>query len=528
MKRFTLLYIIIFTMSQLTMSQYKLYVNFKDGTNVSYIASTVDNITIQQENSNEQPEEVHDYVDLGLPSGTLWATMNIGAESPEDMGDHFMWGELEVRTDFSDNEYKWSGRSRYEIKKYCTNEYYGQVDNKMVLDLEDDVAHVNWGGYWRMPTRKEYKELLDNNNCTWTWVTKNGVEGYEVTSNKNGNSIFLPTSGYKFSSQWAYQGYYGNYWSSTLDIRDNTGAYYFYFIPSVHAENNNYRTYGHVVRPVIPAINKYTISFNANGGEGTMSSLEVKYAEYTKLPACSFVREGYEFIGWKMISNENGLLFEDETSLSTCEDLVLYAQWLPKNVTYSTHEGYKYVDLGLSVKWATMNIGAESPEDYGDYIAWGALSEDDPYPWGLDEECIRYCADSEEYTDDLIRLYHSDDAASYNWGGNWRMPTSEEFMELIRECVWTYATRNGIRGYIVSSKVNDNYIFLPAGGTYKGSDAGLVGCYWTNTASAREGNNNSANAFSFEIGSIEIDYYFHEYEYYRDTPMSIRPVLQYY
>jgi hypothetical protein len=100
------------------------------------------------------------------------------------------------------------------MTKYCTDSSYGTVDNKAVLDPADDVAHVKWGGTWRMPTLDEQKELL--NNCTWDWITKNGVNGYKVIGS-NGNSIFLPAAGYRKYTVVCYSGSYGNYWSSSLD-----------------------------------------------------------------------------------------------------------------------------------------------------------------------------------------------------------------------------------------------------------------------------------------------------------------------
>ena len=104
------------------------------------------------------------------------------------------------------------------MTKYCTDSYYGTVDNKTTLEPGDDVAHVKWGGSWRMPTLAEQRELL--NNCTWTWSTLNGVNGYRVTG-PNGNSIFLPAAGYRFDTRGDYQGSDGYYWSSSLSGDSN-------------------------------------------------------------------------------------------------------------------------------------------------------------------------------------------------------------------------------------------------------------------------------------------------------------------
>ena len=191
----------------------------------------------------------HEYVDLGLPSGLLWATCNVGADSPEDYGDYFAWGETTTKSTYDYSTYKWchDSPSTTLITKYCTKSSYGTVDNKTVLDPEDDAAHANWGGAWRMPTREEMDEL--KNNCGWTWTTQGGKNGYRVTG-PNGSSIFLPAAGFYDDSSLYDAGFYGNYWSSSLYTDDPNGAYYLYFhsgYVDMFADNRNY---GHSVRPV--------------------------------------------------------------------------------------------------------------------------------------------------------------------------------------------------------------------------------------------------------------------------------------
>ena len=168
----------------------------------------------------------HAYVDLGLPSGLLWATCNIGASSPEDYGDYYAWGETETKSNYSWSTYKWCNGSFTTMTKYCTSSSYGTVDNKTTLELSDDVAHVKWGGSWRMPTYAEQTEL--RTNCTWTWTTQNGKNGYKVTGT-NGNSIFLPAAGYRGGTGLNLAGSDGDYWSSSLCSSDPTLAYFLYF-----------------------------------------------------------------------------------------------------------------------------------------------------------------------------------------------------------------------------------------------------------------------------------------------------------
>ena len=188
----------------------------------------------------------HEYVDLGLPTGIKWATCNVGATKPEEYGGYYAWGETEEKENYEWSTYKWWNVTSNTITKYCINSRYGTVDNKTVLDLEDDVANVKWGGDWRMPTLEEQKELCTS--CTWTWTSLNGVNGYTVTG-PNGNSIFLPAAGNRNGTYLNYSGSSSYYWSSSL--YDNSGyAYYLYFDSGDYDWSNNSRYYGRSVRPV--------------------------------------------------------------------------------------------------------------------------------------------------------------------------------------------------------------------------------------------------------------------------------------
>ena len=187
-------------------------------------------------------------VDLGL--SVKWACCNVGATNPEEYGGYYAWGETEEKSDYSPDTYKWYkyDGSDYSITKYCTDSYYGRVDNKTVLDPEDDVAHVKWGSSWRMPTSGEQKELL--NECTWKWTELNGVNGYRVTG-PNGNSIFLPAAGYRSGAGLGGRGTFGYYWSSSLGYMYSSGyAYYLDFVDDNHYWGLDTRSGGQSVRPV--------------------------------------------------------------------------------------------------------------------------------------------------------------------------------------------------------------------------------------------------------------------------------------
>ena len=200
---------------------------------------------------------VPEYVDLGLPSGTLWATYNIGATSPEDYGDYFAWGETEGyndgKTTFDWSTYKWCEGSESTMTKYCTDSSYGYngfTDEKTELDLEDDAAYVNWGPAWRMPSDEQLKELVNESNTIVEWTTQNGVNGYKITGKTNGNSIFLPAAGYREDSSPFRAGSYGVYWSRTLYSDGPYLACYLYFNSSFIDLYRDYRYYGRSVRPV--------------------------------------------------------------------------------------------------------------------------------------------------------------------------------------------------------------------------------------------------------------------------------------
>ncbi len=465
-----------------TPAQMIMRVELRGGRQMDIPVSSVIRISWYSDESNEPsaPEEV-EAVDLGLPSGTLWANMNIGAESPEDFGDYFAWGETkpyyaeghsqddpcsnwneDKSAGYSWNSYQWYNGSNDSMIKYCID------DNKTILDLEDDAANANWGEDWRMPTREELDEL--NRFCTWTWtITKSGVLGHIVTSKKNGNSIFLPAAGYREDDRLNSAFIGGYYWSSSLSATS-------YVIANV-------------------------LQFAPTGGGNNF------YDRFAGLPVRA-VRSGKQDISPKVP---------------------------------------EAVDLGLpsGIKWANMNIGAESPEDYGDYFAWGETepyyveghSQDNPcsnwkpgksdgYDWGSykwfngsDDSMTRYCADDNKTILDL-----EDDAANANWGGNWRMPTIEEMKELKNYCTWTWTTLNGVEGYIVSSKTNSNSIFLPAtgfrydSGPFAGLNAvGSAGNYWSSSLDADD----SRWAYEFSFHSIGV---INSHSADRVNGMSVRAV----
>ena len=384
----------------------------------------------------------HEYVDLGLPSGLLWATCNVGANSPEEYGNYYAWGETTTKSDYSSSNCPTDGLSNSELQSQ------GYIDSNGNLTPQHDAATANWGGDWRMPTRAEQEELL--NNCTWTWTTQNGVKGYKVTSKVNSNYIFLPAAGRRYGSSLYNGGGDGDYWSSTPYGSYSIYAFYLYFDSSNHKMNDAYRFNGRSVRPV-----------------------------------------------------SGGNIIEPET---------------PETPSY------EYVDLGLSVKWATCNVGANFPEEYGEYFAWGETTTKSTYE---ESNCPTYGLSisqlqSQGYIDSNGNLTPQYDAATANWGGDWRMPTRAEQQELLNNCTWTWwTTQNGVKGYKVTSKVNSNYIFLPAAGRRYGSslyNGGGDGDYWSSTP---------YGSYSIYAFYLYFDSSNHKMnDAYRFNGRSVRPVLE--
>ena len=190
------------------------------------------------------------YVDLGLPSGLLWATCNIGADAPEDYGDYFAWGETQPKDTYNWSTYQYCDGSYNTLTKYCNNSNYGYngfTDNLTTLLPEDDAATANWGSDWRMPTNEEWQELYQNTTVTWT--TQNGVNGRLFTAS-NGNSLFLPAAGYRDGSNLSCAGSLGYYWSSSLSTDGPYIAWDFYFSSGYYGMHGGYRYYGQSVRPV--------------------------------------------------------------------------------------------------------------------------------------------------------------------------------------------------------------------------------------------------------------------------------------
>lgn len=457
----------------------------------------------------------HDYVDLGLPSGTLWATMNLGATEVvgteinpvtgalDYYGQHYCFGEtngfnepptaypadwtgqkndnfMSLSTKTSANMqspvyYMWGNKEAYDSRNLWK---YNEVLDE--LELDDDAAHVNWGGDWRTPSYEDLIEL--KNNCVFLYVTS-----YQGVS-ANGFVVYLSKDERDKGRACAYGQQYGSYTDDDPHIFMPYGGGY--------SGTFTYSTSFWMSRTIGAFATAY--AFNINGQNVGTSNPPVFYG----MP-----------IRPVMYSAE-----KKKTDLSS--------------------NNHKYVDLGLSVKWATCNVGAERPEEYGDYFAWGATKSQDVYDWVHAPYQTQNVATSSEYDDtkwlkyigtnpynqsyidenakveDAIKtvLDPEDDAAHVNWGGKWRMPTSEEINELETGCYWQLVTSyNGksVKGFVVykakiesdkgkdskrypsrasSYSLSDPHIFLPLPGAFNGENANaantdVYGFYYSSSLS---------------------------------------------
>ena len=430
-------------------------------------ADNGDNNTI---NDIEKESIKHDFVDLGLPSGTLWATCNVGADTPEDYGDYFAWGETKPKKSYYLCNYRWCncngiGNEKY-TKYYSKSGNNGFQDNLSTLEAIDDAATSNWGAEWRTPTKEEWEELIEN--CVCTRISG----GYKIIGS-NDNSIFIPAAGFfcgKDAKKVSFAGENGEYWSSSLYINGPSDAWFMCW--DSHFDigiGGSGRSYGRSVRPV--RVEK----------KGNINSIQIDTKNRENPMSCL---------------GNNG--------------------------------NYEYVDLGLpsGTKWATCNVGANSPEEYGDFFAWGETKPKDTY---LDYNYT--------YHGNTTVLPKNSDVASVRWGNGWRIPTKNEFEELRCKCTWTMTIMKGKKGYKVTGS-NGCYIFIPAAGyytwrdvgfplsdgsTYDGYDGeGSIGRYWSSSIDENDTEQASYLLFNFDYDPkfLSIDnigrYYGH----------SIRPVCK--
>ena len=483
---------------------------------------------------SEPDVPVPEAIDLGL--SVKWASFNLGASKPEGYGDYYAWGETEPYYSSLDpltwKEGKSSGYyypsnkwyrkegSNWKLTKYCnvsSSGYNGYIDDKTVLELEDDAAHVSLGGSWRMPTHAEQEEL--RTQCSWERTSRNGVEGHKVTG-PNGNSIFLPDAGRWNGTSHITDDNHYYLWSSSLaaGVHDGYGLYYYY----TRLDWGSFNRYmGFTIRPVevFPVesitINNYELSLfvseeatlfvtvlpeNATNKTISWSSSNPSVVTVTSSGKVTGINPGVATI---TVTSEDGEL---ESSCTV-------------SVTMAIPEA---IDLGLSVKWASFNLGATTSQGRGNHYAWGETETKTQYDWSTYKWCMgtyntltKYCVDAaygyNSFVDGKTALDDEDDAAHVHLGEQWRMPTKEEQDELRDNCSWRWTGS----GYTVTGP-NKNSIFLPGAGdmTYWGSD----GFYWSSNLDIQH----QGRAYDLCFDDEDIYWWYSEYF----SAHSIRPVTK--
>ena len=514
----------------------------------------------------------HEYVEI---EGIKWATMNVGATtvagSPATCyGDYFANEEIEPRY----TSIKINGANSVSFGGWYS-ELRGHGYHIGVGFYYDggDVAKYNWGKAWCKPTYDDFYSLiyacvgkkgslipqeLSTSNPTagiyWLTADQNylpeykGVAGMLYVAIKDKKKrVFFPAAGKICDTTFSEGGKRGNYWSST---RPTTQKAWEFCLKSSGVTNvaTDYTT-GFSVRPVshyssvesitldkkkwtITRGNHYTLTaaiLPTNAANKTLSwlSSDTSVATVNSEGEVTAVNSGIATI---TVTANDGF-----GACTTCTIIVT------EHETSQYPGVYEYVDLGLSVKWATCNIGASSPEEYGDYFAWGetegysisklpfSVSTHKHFD-GSQYKIIKYTISENDYTHDGKRILEAtDDAATVYWGSNWRMPTADECLELCNtdNCTWTwYESGNpkfkGVAGYKVQSKKSgyeDKYIFLPANGCISYGELSVVGQYATFWSSSLSENHLVSTQAKYACGPNQVG------EDYRWQGQAIRPVL---
>ena len=484
-------------------------------------------ITVKDDKSGEKaPIEVKvqvkdipaEAIDLGLPSGILWASYNIGATTPEEYGSYFAWGEIEDK-----DVYYWTTYSHCDGVSNSCHDIGADISGTRF-----DVAHMRWEGEWRMPTAEEFKELVYQ--CDYQVTTQNGVYGFKFTG-PNGNSIFFPAAGYRFNTGINKAGSSGEYWSST--VRENKNYAYDTSMSADYVYWDCYinRFAGLPVRPVkqaAPALEDLVLS--------TTSPISLKAGEtYTvQIISGNGVYSIYDNTAPNVVSasiSENNVIIEAltaGTATITIKDnksgdtapIEVTVTGGTEPVSYLTcpddHHPHM-IDLGLpsGTKWACCNVGADTPEGFGDYFAWGETEEKSEYS----RETYRYCNFTnrrwhwENLGSDIAGTDY--DAATANWGAPWRMPTLEQIDELLNDCTVEKTTKNEVNGLKFVGP-SGRSIFLPDAGykldedlSWHRAESGI----WSSTYSGR------ADEFATFLGFESARYYDS-----RCKGRSVRPV----
>ncbi|MBR5699526.1 MAG: Ig-like domain-containing protein, partial [Bacteroidales bacterium] len=395
-------------------------------------------------------------VDLGL--SILWGSCNLGATKPEEYGYYYAWGETKPNSWFGGPWYKWGNGEEGGFTKYNTGAQWGTViDNQTTFLPEDDAALFRMGLPWRMPTESEMKELVEN--CTWEWTQVNGVNGYAVS--RSGSSIFLPAAGYREGPGGEYEvSESGMYLSSMIMPENPLNAFCIRFQERSNHLTYYFRTSGYTIRPVYdPDFTPVPVT-----GVSLEQRLHITVGKTFRLmPTVLPENASDKVVTWTSTA--------PSVATVDADGIVAGAGAGTAVITATTRDGGfsaacavtvteplpvpDAIDLGLSVKWASFNLGGTKAEGLGYsgyYYAWGETLPKENYNWetyllcnGTSHSLLKYCHD-ENYgiVDNLDTLLPIDDAATVELGAPWRIPTYSEYIELHNNCdvLWIDNTDN--------------------------------------------------------------------------------------
>ncbi|MGN0194989.1 MAG: BACON domain-containing protein [Candidatus Cryptobacteroides sp.] len=476
--------------------------------------------------SNEQE------VDLGL--SVVWASWNVGASKPEEVGNYYAWGETATK-------------NAYYINSYARGNDY--TDGKEIhLDASHDAATANWGNKWRMPTEEEIMELKRSEKLQLRKYTHNGVEGLLYVST-NGKSIFFPYTGWRdYSSDVQNKDHMG-FWSNEADVDNTEKAYSFYSDPSntifdgigTVLATTSLRCNGLTVR----AVRRPDVQFTDFRAENiTETSADVSYAvSLDGTPVENITEIGFQLSSSPEITYHSQkevitVTLQDGTISTRVQNLNSATTYFLRPFMRSKKDGTYYgevqqittegslsegqwIDMGLSVKWASYNIGAAGPTEKGSLFGWAEIEPraNDTF---FDITMARFYSYKEtvkfihspnsnlsqsdvihhfsKYGEDgRMTLEAEDDAASVIWGDGARTPTREEWQELMDNTTWQKAVVSGVEGWRFNSTKNNNSIFLPAVD------------YWTATLQEE-----TVNSYRQNSDEIIKTYYRYDGAYYWD------------
>ena len=461
------------------------------------------------------PDDNHPHaVDLGLPSGTKWACCNIDASAPDGYGGYFAWGETDVKLVYDWSTYTLSNGTESSCQNIGAN----------ISKTTYDVAHEKWGGFWQMPSSVQFQELLDNCDSEWTMV--NGVYGRKFNG-KNGYSIFFPSAGFHEGANLSLSVNYGIYWSGTKASDDNSRAKYLQFSSSTTYLIDNPRYAGFPIRPVnVITLDLSESSVCLSKGKTTTVEVTTGSGNYTvnssdgSIAAVAISENKVIIIGM-----EKGVatitVSDTETGISSEIEVEVKGVEQPSSYLICPDDNHPHlIDLGLpsGTKWACCNVGADIPESYGGYYAWGETTEKDVYSWSTYTHCDGSYDTCHNLGSDIAGTQY--DVAHMKWEDSWVMPSKDQQDELRNNCTYTWKTVNGVHGEQFTGS-NGGIIFLPAAGyrlNYNTLSAGSEGYYWFSTQTPSRSN----YAYCFYFNSYNV----HWNDYNRDYGFTVRPVFR--